>query len=129
MPHKGFADPVTSDRTKFYSNISVSELIKHVTRAIEASVISSAPPVAETEDGVTRETWSAPTKPQGPRGLKPPDPRLKDRGSKAGSRRARGRLVSNKVLGRKTQMSLSDLCPSRLEADKAVSTFSFDPSL
>ena len=34
----------------------VSELTEHDTRAIEASVISSAPPVAETEDGVTHET-------------------------------------------------------------------------
>ena len=53
MPPEGFADPVTSDRTKFYSNISVSELIKHVTRAIEASDVASTPLVVETTDGAT----------------------------------------------------------------------------
>ena len=62
-------------------------------------------------------------------GLKPPNPRLKDQGSKAGSQRAQGHLVSNKEPGGKTQMSLNGLCPSRLEADKVISNFSFDPSL
>ena len=56
MPPEGFADPITSDGTGFRSNIPVSKLIKHVTRAIEASVISSAPLVVEPEDGVTHET-------------------------------------------------------------------------
>ena len=47
MPPEGFADPIMSDGTGFHSNIPVSELIKHVTRAIEASDITSIPPVAK----------------------------------------------------------------------------------
>ena len=66
----------------------VSELAERETRAIEASVVSLAPPVAETEDEVTRETWPTPIRPQGARGLEPPNPRLRDRGLKAGPRRA-----------------------------------------
>ena len=53
MPPEGFADPITSDRTRFCSNIPASELIKRVTRAIEASDVASTPPVAETMDGAT----------------------------------------------------------------------------
>ena len=53
MPREGFFDPVTSDRTGFRSNIPVSELIKHFTRAIEASDVASTPPVAKTTDGAT----------------------------------------------------------------------------
>ena len=43
----------------------VSELIERDTRTVEASVVSSAPPVVETEDGVTHET-------------RPPDHRSRD---------------------------------------------------
>ena len=50
-PHEGFADPITSDKTRFRSNMPASELTKHVTRAIEASDANSTPPVAETMDG------------------------------------------------------------------------------
>ena len=117
------------DRPGFHSNMPISELIEHNTRAVEASVVSSTPPVAKTEDGVKRETRPTPIRPQGARGLEPPDPRSRDRGSKAGLRKARGRLTSNKGQGRKIQMSLSGLCPFRLEANKVISTFSFDPSL
>ena len=53
MPPEGFADPVTSDGTRFHSNIPVRELIKRVTRAIEASDVASTPPVAKTMDGAT----------------------------------------------------------------------------
>ena len=53
MPPEGFADPVTSDETGFHSNIPVSELIKRVTRAIEASDVASTPPIAKTTDGAT----------------------------------------------------------------------------
>ena len=63
MPLEGFSDPVTSDGTGFRSNIPVSKLIKHDARAVEASVINSAPPIMETEDGVTRETWPTPIRP------------------------------------------------------------------
>ena len=51
----------------------VSELTKHDTRAIEASVVSSAPPIVETENGVTHETRPSPTESHGARGLEPPD--------------------------------------------------------
>ena len=50
MPPKDFANPVTSDGTGFYLNIPVSELIKRVTRAIEASDVASTPLVAKTMD-------------------------------------------------------------------------------
>ena len=63
MPPEGFADPIMSDRTGFHSNITVSELIKHVTRAIEASDVASTPPVVETEDRMTRETRPTPIRP------------------------------------------------------------------
>ena len=53
MPPEVFADPITSDGTRFYSNIPVSELIRRVTRAIEAGDIASTPPVAKTVDGAT----------------------------------------------------------------------------
>ena len=53
MPHEGYADPVTNDEPGFHSDMPVSELAEHVTRAIEASDVSSTPPVAETTDGVT----------------------------------------------------------------------------
>ena len=38
----------------------VSELTKRDTRAIEASVVDLAPPIAETEDGVTCENMADP---------------------------------------------------------------------
>ena len=53
MPHEGYADPVMNDGPGFYSNMPVSELTERVTRAIEASNVSSAPPVVETADGAT----------------------------------------------------------------------------
>ena len=74
MPHKGYADPIMNDGPRFYSDIPVSELIEHDTRAIEASVISSTPPVAEITDGVTHKTQPTPTEPNGAQGLSPPDP-------------------------------------------------------
>ena len=43
----------------------VSELIECNTRAVEASVVSSAPLVVETEDGVTRETRRPLSDPKG----------------------------------------------------------------
>ena len=65
MPHEGHADPVTNDGPGFHLNIPVSELTEHVTQAIEASDVSSAPPVVETIDGVTHETRPTSTKPNG----------------------------------------------------------------
>ena len=45
MPHEGYADPITNDGPRFHSNMPVSELTECITRAIEASDISSTPPV------------------------------------------------------------------------------------
>ena len=46
MSHEGYADPVMNDEPRFHSNMPVSELTERVTRAIEASDVSSAPSVA-----------------------------------------------------------------------------------
>ena len=53
MPPEGFADPIASNGTGFHSNTPVSELIKRVTRAIEASDVTSTPLVVKTMDGAT----------------------------------------------------------------------------
>ena len=53
MPHEGYADPVTNDGPRFHLNIPVSELTERITRAIEASDVSSTPSDAETVDGAT----------------------------------------------------------------------------
>ena len=45
---------------RFHTNIPVSELIERDTRVVEASVINSAPLVAETEGGVARENTTDP---------------------------------------------------------------------
>ena len=60
LPHEGFTDPITSDGTGFRSNMPVSELIEHVTRAYEARNINSTPPVAEIVDGATVTKMSQP---------------------------------------------------------------------
>ena len=73
MPHEGYADPVANDGPRFRSNASVSELTERFTQAIEASDVSSAPPVVETADGVTHGTRPTPTKPNGAQGLRSPD--------------------------------------------------------
>ena len=52
MPHEGYADPVMNDEPRLHSNIPISELTEHDTRAIEASGVSSTPLVVETTDGV-----------------------------------------------------------------------------
>ena len=67
MPPEGFADPVTSDRTGFCLNIPVSKLIKRVTRAIEASDVTSTPPVTKTIDGATITKTSRPLTESPPR--------------------------------------------------------------
>ena len=61
MPHEGYADAITNDRPRFHSNMPVSELTEHVTRAIEASDVSSTPLVAKTTDGVTITKTSRPS--------------------------------------------------------------------
>ena len=47
---RALSTPSTNDGPGFHTNMPISELIEHDTRAIEASVISSAPSVAEIED-------------------------------------------------------------------------------
>ena len=86
-----------NNRPRFHSDMPVSELTERDTRAIEASVVSFAPLIVETKDGVTHEIWPTPTNPHGARGLEPPDPnlgihltrvrRLAHEGLKAASRR------------------------------------------
>jgi hypothetical protein len=93
--------PSADDGPGFHSNMLVSELTKRGTRAIEVSIVRSAPSVVETVDGVMHETRPTPTEPHEARGLEPLDPKLGDRGSKAGPQRARGRLALNKSQGRK----------------------------
>ena len=53
MPHEGYANLVMNNGHGFHSDMPISELIERDTRAIEASDVSSTPPVAETVDGVT----------------------------------------------------------------------------
>ena len=60
MPHEGYADPVMNDRPGFHLNMPDSELTECVTRAIEASDVSSTPSVVETMDGVTITKMSQP---------------------------------------------------------------------
>ena len=103
----------------------VSELTEHDTRAIKASVVSSASLVAETEDRVMHEIWPTPTDPHRAQGLEPPDPNsgiqqtrvqtLAREGPKATSRQTE--------LGEKTQMSPSGPRPICSEADRVISTF------
>ena len=67
MPPEGFADPITSDGTGFHSNIPISELIKRVTQAIEASDVASTPPIVKTMDGATVPKTSRPLTESPPR--------------------------------------------------------------
>ena len=73
MPHKGYADPILNNGPKFHSDMLVSELTEHVARAIEASSVSSAPPVAENANGVTHGTRTTLAKPNRARGLRSSD--------------------------------------------------------
>ena len=52
-----------NDGPRFHTNMTISKLIERDTLAVEASVVNSAPLVAETEDGVTRKTQPTPIKP------------------------------------------------------------------
>ena len=61
MPHEGYVDPVLNTGPKFYSNMPDSELTECVTRAIEASDVSSTPPVVEIADGVMITKTSRPS--------------------------------------------------------------------
>ena len=73
MPHEGYANLIMNDGPRFHSNVPVSELAERDTRAIEASDVSSAPPVVKTMDGVTHGTRPTPTKSNGAQGLETPN--------------------------------------------------------
>ena len=60
MSHEGSAEPIANDGPRFHLNIPVCELTEGITRAIEASNISSTPPVVETMDGATITKLSQP---------------------------------------------------------------------
>ena len=64
--------PSANDGPGFHSNMPISELTEHDTQDIVASVVSLAPLVAETMDGVTHEIWPTPTKPNRARGSSRP---------------------------------------------------------
>ena len=55
--------PSANDGPRFHTKIPVSEFIERDTRAIEASIINSAPLAMETEDRVMRETRPTPIRP------------------------------------------------------------------
>ena len=61
MPHEGYADPIMNNGPEFHKNMPVSELTERVTRAIEASDVSSTPPVVEFTDEVTITKTSRPS--------------------------------------------------------------------
>ena len=56
MSQEGSADPVMNDGPRFHSDMPISKLTEHDTRAIKARVISSTPPVVETMDEVMHKT-------------------------------------------------------------------------
>ena len=85
---RALSTPSVDDRLGFHSDMPVSELTKLDTRAIKTGVVSSAPLVVKTMDGVTHETWSTPTETHRARGLESLDPKSRDRGLKASPRRA-----------------------------------------
>ena len=90
--------PSANDGPGFHSDVPVSELTEHDNRAIEASVVSSAHPVMETEDGVMHETRPTPTEPHRARGLEPPD-------SKLGVQLTRVRRLAHEGLGAATRQT------------------------
>ena len=63
--------PSANDGPRFHSDVPVSELTERNTRAMEASIVSSAPLVVETEDGVMHEIWPTPNDPHGARAARP----------------------------------------------------------
>ena len=67
MPHEGYADPIMNDGPRFHSNVPISELTERVTRAIEASDISLAPPVVRNHGRGNTQKLNRPLpKPNGP---------------------------------------------------------------
>ena len=60
---RALSTPSANDGPGFHMNVPISKLIERGTRAVEASVVNSAPPIVKTEDGVTRETRPTPIRP------------------------------------------------------------------
>ena len=76
MPHEGYDDLIKNDGPGFHSDMPISELSECDTRGIEAIVVSSAPPVAKTMNGVTHKNSNQPLpSPTGLRGSGRPTPR------------------------------------------------------
>jgi len=71
MSHEGYADPVINDRPRFHLNVPISELTERVTRAIEASDVSSAPPVVRNHRWGNAQNSTDPY--QSPTGLRAQD--------------------------------------------------------
>ena len=71
MSHEGYVDPVMNDGPRFHSIIPISELTERVTRAIEASDVSSAPPVVRNCGWGNAQNSTDPY--QSPTGLRPQD--------------------------------------------------------
>ena len=93
MPHEGFADTVINNGPRFHSNMTANELTECITRAIEASDVSSTPLVAKTPDGVMITKTSQPS-------TRPPlcvgaQGKLDSQGD-----RMRGRRMMAQILGR-----------------------------
>ena len=61
---RALSTPSADDGPGFHTNMPISELIERDTRAVEASVVSSAPSVAKTKDGVTPKTRPTPIRPK-----------------------------------------------------------------
>ena len=93
MPHEGYADPVTNDGPRFHSDMPVNKPTERVTRAIEASDVSSTPSVVETMDGVTITKTSRPS--TGPPLCAGAQEKLDSQGDQM-----RGRRTIARILGR-----------------------------
>ena len=61
MPQEGYADPIMNDGPRFHLDMPISELTERITRAIEASDVSSTPPIAKTTDRATITKMSQPS--------------------------------------------------------------------
>ena len=91
MPHEGYADPITNDGPGFHLDMTISELTKRDTQAIDASDVSSTPPVAETADGVTITKMSRPS--TGPPLRVAARGKLDSQGDRMRSRRTMARIL------------------------------------
>ena len=71
MPHEGYADPITNNEPGIHSDVPVIKLTERVARAIEASDVSSAPPVVRNQGrGNAHNSHRPLLRPNRARGLK-----------------------------------------------------------